>query len=164
MTGIHERNQWFTSDPDAIPGEGRHGAAVIVIDPAKRVLLQQRDDHTPPMGYGRWAIPGGGIEPGETPRAAAIREILEETALALEAVEYFASVYVDRHDESENSRALTIHLFYARCNLPESAIVVGEGLDFRYHRTEDLAALPFNPNGRHWLERFLSSDTFAALP
>ncbi len=30
-----------------------------------------------------WEMPGGGIEPGETPEAAAVREFLEETGMSL---------------------------------------------------------------------------------
>jgi 8-oxo-dGTP diphosphatase len=33
-------------------------------------------------GIGLWAPVGGGIEPGETPEAAALREVAEETAVA----------------------------------------------------------------------------------
>lgn len=30
---------------------------------------------------GRWSVPGGHVEPGETPEAAVVRELLEETGL-----------------------------------------------------------------------------------
>ncbi|MEV0247053.1 NUDIX hydrolase [Nocardia sp. NPDC050712] len=33
---------------------------------------------------GRWELPGGGIEPGEAPEQAAIREVAEETGLRIE--------------------------------------------------------------------------------
>lgn len=33
---------------------------------------------------GRWELPGGGIEPGEHPEHAAIREVAEETGLRIE--------------------------------------------------------------------------------
>lgn len=159
---IEANNRWFEDDPDRVLGrERRHGAAVVVIDPAGRVLLQQRDDMTPPEGYGRWAIPGGGVEPGETARQAAIREIAEETAIILDAVTYYSSIEVERHDENPESPSLVIHLFFARSDAPESAIVVGEGIAFRYWATADVPSLPMNPNGRHWLARFLASDAFA---
>ena len=50
---------------------------MVVLDPHGRVLLFRYDD-PPPMGV-HWATPGGGIEPGETPREAAARELREET-------------------------------------------------------------------------------------
>jgi ADP-ribose pyrophosphatase YjhB (NUDIX family) len=49
---------------------------VVVLDPDGRVLLFRYDD-PPPMGV-HWATPGGGIEPDETPRDAAARELREE--------------------------------------------------------------------------------------
>lgn len=55
----------------------RQAARLVVRDPDGRVLLLRYDD-PPPMGV-HWATPGGGIDPGETPRAAAARELHEET-------------------------------------------------------------------------------------
>lgn len=37
--------------------------------------------------YGKWQIPGGKLEPGETPLQAAKREIFEETNLIVENLE-----------------------------------------------------------------------------
>ncbi|WP_369639096.1 NUDIX domain-containing protein [Nocardia sp. JMUB6875] len=36
---------------------------------------------------GRWELPGGGVESGERPEVAAIREVGEETGLSVEIVE-----------------------------------------------------------------------------
>ncbi len=36
------------------------------------------------VGYHFWELPGGGIEPGESPAGAAIRETKEETGIAIE--------------------------------------------------------------------------------
>lgn len=53
----------------------------IAFDAGGRVLLIQRGH---PPSRGRWTIPGGRVELGETMRAACARELCEETGLAVE--------------------------------------------------------------------------------
>ncbi|MDA0638437.1 NUDIX domain-containing protein [Nonomuraea sp. MCN248] len=50
----------------------------VVLDDARRLLLVQRG-HAPSAG--RWSLPGGRVEPGESDAAAVRRELLEETGL-----------------------------------------------------------------------------------
>ncbi|MDR7276175.1 NUDIX domain-containing protein [Catenuloplanes atrovinosus] len=55
-------------------------AGVVLRDPHQRVLLQLRDGNTTVAPH-RWCLPGGAVEPGETPAEAAARELEEETGL-----------------------------------------------------------------------------------
>jgi ADP-ribose pyrophosphatase YjhB (NUDIX family) len=55
----------------------RRAARVVLLDPDDRVLLMRYDDG-PPNGR-HWTTPGGGAEPDEGYRAAALRELAEET-------------------------------------------------------------------------------------
>jgi ADP-ribose pyrophosphatase YjhB (NUDIX family) len=57
----------------------RPAARVLLLEPAGRVLLVRFEDRE--TDYAWWATPGGGIRPGETPEAAARREVREETGL-----------------------------------------------------------------------------------
>jgi ADP-ribose pyrophosphatase YjhB (NUDIX family) len=54
--------------------------SAIVTDVAGRYLLVRRSR---PPEAGRWALPGGRVEPGETLADAVIREVVEETGLAV---------------------------------------------------------------------------------
>ena len=53
-------------------------------------LLMIRRGHEP--GAGLWSIPGGRIEPDETDAEALVREMLEETGLAVEVGALLGSV------------------------------------------------------------------------
>ena len=64
----------------------RRAARVILFDEQDRILLFRGIDSTEPDATGWWFTPGGGLEPGETPREAALREVSEETGVALESV------------------------------------------------------------------------------
>lgn len=58
----------------------RQAARVLVFDTAGRVLLVRGHD-ADQVDRTWWFTIGGGIEPGETPRQAAVRELQEETGI-----------------------------------------------------------------------------------
>jgi 8-oxo-dGTP diphosphatase len=65
--------------PEPDPGPVRVPCVgVVVLDDAGRLLLIKRGH---PPSAGRWSIPGGRVEEGETLEQAAVREAREETGL-----------------------------------------------------------------------------------
>ena len=59
----------------------RTSVSAIVFDQARqKVLLTRRSDN------GRWCLPGGSMDPGESVKETCVREILEETGLDIQVV------------------------------------------------------------------------------
>ena len=61
----------------------------MVRDAEGRLLLVRRG-HEPALG--KWSLPGGRIEPGESPEQAAAREVVEETGLEVRVGELLQTV------------------------------------------------------------------------
>lgn len=64
------------------PRRTRRAVRVLLTDEAGRILLFEDSDPGVP-GARWWMTPGGGIDPGETQRQAAVRELREETGLVV---------------------------------------------------------------------------------
>jgi ADP-ribose pyrophosphatase YjhB (NUDIX family) len=56
-------------------GEIRSGVAAFIRSDDGRILLTRRTDN------GRWCLPGGHVDPGESVAEACVREVQEETGL-----------------------------------------------------------------------------------
>ncbi len=70
------------------------GVGAVIVEDGRALVVRRASE---PL-KGRWSIPGGAVEVGETLREAAAREALEETGLAVEAgevLEVFDSIYRD---------------------------------------------------------------------
>ncbi|MBD3355505.1 NUDIX domain-containing protein [Candidatus Woesearchaeota archaeon] len=123
----------------------RDVSVILLYDKEKRVLIQHRDDDAPTLpGY--WAFFGGGIEEGESPVEALIRETYEELEYnirnpKLMIVQKFGCkyingekhVYIEEYDENQK-------------------LVLNEGKDFKWVHIEDALELKMIKHDKEVLE------------
>ncbi len=90
------------------------GCDVFVVDAANPVLLVKRSDN------GRWALPGGCQDLGETPAQCAVREVKEESGFDVAAVKLAAVLDLDRHPPG-NDNLFSIYKIYFVCRVTGGA-------------------------------------------
>ncbi|HKS70081.1 MAG TPA: NUDIX domain-containing protein [Ktedonobacterales bacterium] len=143
-----------TADGDSV-------VLVLLVDGQGRLLMQLRDEHAP-AAPNQWSLPGGHLEPGETPEAGARRELLEETGLRVEG-----PLALFRHELRPSShqpgRTTEWHVYYAATTARDEDIVLGEGLAMRFIAPDAARALDLGTSAAHFLPLFLDSPEYARL-
>lgn len=95
------RHRWRT-----FRGTPIAGVSVVLTNTSGDVLLLR---HT--YGPKVWALPGGGLKPGEDPEACARREVDEELGVSVGKIESLGTI-----EEELSGSPHTAHLFTALCN------------------------------------------------
>ncbi len=83
------RTEYYDDPAAPEPNSLVAAASAVVTDDEGRILLQRRRDN------GLWALPGGGMDLGDTLPGCAVREVKEETGLDVE-VTGLVGTYTDR--------------------------------------------------------------------
>lgn len=134
-------------------GKLQPGCAGVIFDEARqKVLLTQRTDN------GRWCLPGGRMEPGESAAETCVREVWEETGLQVK-VNKLIGIYTSPHLITEYADG-NRYQFVSFCF--EAEVVKGEvGLSdettaIGYFSPVEMAAIDVMENHRQRIE-----DAFA---
>jgi 8-oxo-dGTP pyrophosphatase MutT (NUDIX family) len=75
------------------PGQHRITARVLLLDPENRIFLLKTHFDPEVQLPPRWITPGGGIDGDESPIEAAVRELAEETGLAVTPTELGEAIW-----------------------------------------------------------------------
>jgi 8-oxo-dGTP diphosphatase len=129
------------------------GTAAIILNLRGYVLLQQRDDNPYIVFPGHWSLPGGVVEPGETPASAMARELAEETGLRLPLVlwkSYRKQSVVRQFDVEQ-------FVFSGTTNVDAEAMELGEGQALRFFAREQLGELSIAFGFAALLEEYFSA-------
>ena len=110
-------------------------ASVAVVDSRGWVLMQERDEHAL-HDPERWGLPGGDLEDGEDFRAAAVRELAEETGLVVEPDRLESLGTTRFHSESCGGED-EFELFAVRLDVTDDDVVCGEGRRGGLRRSRD---------------------------
>ena len=116
-----------------------------------KVLIQKRrpDDVWP----GLWEFPGGGIEQGETPKQAVVREYMEEVSLHVEPVGKITVV-----SYSYTKYRVTMHCYLCKLSNSDMAEpVFNEAVEGCFVFWEELSKYAF-PAGHRRLIEFMKND------
>lgn len=135
----------YYDDPAAPPANSLVPAATVFVqDEAGRVLLVQRSDN------GLWALPGGGMEIGETLAGAAEREVLEETGYRVRVVDvigiYSDPKHVIAYDDGEVRQQFAVS--FAAELLDGSLKTSEETPRTGWFEEADIADLPMHDSNR----------------
>jgi ADP-ribose pyrophosphatase YjhB (NUDIX family) len=122
---------------DEVPSRPVVAVGLVARDRAGRLLLVERGN---PPHKGRWSLPGGRVEGGETIAVAAARELAEETGL--EATVGEIAGVVERI--GEGFHYLIVDLW---AELPDDAVPVAasDAADARLVGLDQLPAYPLSP-------------------
>lgn len=132
------------------------GAKALVIFDGKFVMVQ-RDNKPEILNPNKWNLPGGGIEPGETPNEAVLRELHEEIDVTPKIIEGMGTT-------TYSDGSAVVHRFAARLNKEERDQVrlASEGQQLAWFTLDEALTMDLSAHLRSYLTE-CSSDIEAAL-
>lgn len=113
------------------------------------VLLQHRDDRPDIEWPGAWSLFAGRVEPGETPEAAALREIEEELELRLQP-----PLSLVHHFESDGREQF---VFHAPLRVPPAELTLREGQGMALVPAGEMDLYAIIPSFRRILDDFFAA-------
>ncbi|SEQ94947.1 NUDIX hydrolase [Microlunatus flavus] len=154
------RDRGLRAGTDEVPVVRQRFAAYAVVQSDRGLLATEYSDLTAVSG--RWGMPGGGLDEGEDPVHAVVREVDEETGQSVEVGDLVlvqSSHWVGRspHGGVEDFHAVRL-IYRATCPEPTDPVVHDQGgttASARWVPTETWQDLSWTANWRQALRRLL---------
>ena len=125
------------------------GCGVLVENDKGQLLLQKRSD------TGEWCVPGGALEPGETYKEAAARELFEEVGIQVKELELFGLYSGDdrmiHYPNGDLVYSLSV-IFTTKSYSGEISNEDSEVLEHRFFDRDSIPASLFGPDARPILD------------
>jgi len=144
----------YLDDPEAPRATSvRPAASAVVVDAKGQVLLARRTDS------GRWTIPGGEMEPGESIADTAVRETKEETGLDVEVASLVGIYTNPRHvvEYADGEVRQQFSVCFACRPIGGELSASDETTEVGYFSTDDIVQMDIHPSIRlrisHYLEQ-----------
>ena len=157
-----ELEAWIAAHP-FVPEPGqRRFSAVVLVDTARRLLLQERDEHAP-IDPEKWGLCGGHVEAGEDFETAAYRELEEETGVRLPpcTLTLLGEFVVDHREAHGTWDAMQV--FVAPTGLADADIDCKEGRRIVFVDPDVARGLDLTSAATDIVPVFLSSDAYATM-
>lgn len=144
----------YYNDPAApMPNSVVPSTTSVVLDDRGRIALVHRKDN------GLWALPGGGMELGESIEDCAVREVLEETGLQVEITGlvgvYTNPRHVMKYDDGEVRQQFS--LCYTTRLLGGELAFDSESTDIAWVERDSISELPMHPSMKLRIDHYLEN-------
>ncbi len=125
------------------------GVGALIFDGDKLLLVRRGNE--PLKGW--WSLPGGAVETGERVETAVLREVMEETGLAVKIArfgEIFERLMLDKAGATEYHYVLLNYV----CEVVGGTLAAGsDSADVRWFEPEELKELPITSGTLEVVER-----------
>jgi len=129
--------RWYPSHPFI-------GVGALIVKDGRYLLIKRGKEPS----KGKWSIPGGKVELGETLVEAVKREVLEECGIQIEIIKIFNVMDRILKDENGRTKYHFVLIDYYAQYISGEARALSDADDMKWVTAEEIVNLDMNPKSR----------------